>query len=269
MGDFKDRLWRELVREHGADLAKMRRPATSRSRRARPRVLVGTTLGLSGLGAALALALSVASSSPAFAVTPNHDGTVQVVIKRLSGISGANMKLASLGIRARVVQVVAGCKAIASSDTPKAEKAALLHATGVRYDRLPAPASAQVRLDPRTIPPGRILVLPTVVRAGHLIHIARAHWVRGAAPACLPPNIHSMIFRPSPSPSLGRGRGVECMAGPPPPGSSGKSATSGNGALPPAATHALRPAAIRNRAVRCRVIGPSPSGKDGKHRQHR
>ena len=121
MSRFKDRLWRELLREHGADLAKMTRPAARRGRRARPRVLAGTTAGLAGVGIVLALALSAASSSPAFAVTPIRDGTVQVVIKRLSGISGANMKLASLGIRARIVEVLAGCKAIAPSDRWRAE----------------------------------------------------------------------------------------------------------------------------------------------------
>ena len=55
MSKFKDRLWRELVREHGADLAQIRRPAAKHARRARPRVLAGTTLGLAGAGTALAL----------------------------------------------------------------------------------------------------------------------------------------------------------------------------------------------------------------------
>ncbi|MDQ6803515.1 MAG: hypothetical protein M3065_00815 [Actinomycetota bacterium] len=137
MSKFKDRLWRDLVREHGAELAQVKRAAAQRGRRARPRVLAGTTLGLAGVGITLAVVLSAASSSPAFAVTPNRDGTVQVVIQRLSGISGANTKT----------------------------------------------CLAQVRLDPRRIPADRMVVLPTV-RAGHLIHIAPAHLVRGASPAC-------------------------------------------------------------------------------------
>ena len=76
MSKFKDRLWRELVRDHGKDLAQITRPEVKRSRRARPRVLAGTSLGLAGVRAAVVLAVGAASTSPAFAVTPNHDGTV-------------------------------------------------------------------------------------------------------------------------------------------------------------------------------------------------
>ena len=90
MSKFKDRLWRELVRDHGKDLAQITRPEVKRSRRARPRVLAGTSLGLAGVGAAVVLAVGAASTSPAFAVTPNHDGTVQVTIFRRAGIAGAN-----------------------------------------------------------------------------------------------------------------------------------------------------------------------------------
>ena len=41
MSKFKDRLWREIVREHGADLAQIQDGARQ-PRRARPRVLAGT-----------------------------------------------------------------------------------------------------------------------------------------------------------------------------------------------------------------------------------
>jgi hypothetical protein len=221
MSKFKDRLWRELVREHGADLAQVKRPVAQRRRGAGPRVLAGTTLGLAGVGTALALVLTAASSSPAFAVTPNRDGTVQVVVERLSGISGANMKLASLGVRARIVQVVAGCQAI----VPSAARAEGVTVTpsGMRANRVVAAGFAQVRLDPRRIPAGRTLVLPTVW-AGHVIHITRANWVwvRGAAPACLPPLAPPMSLRAV------HGRAVQCVPGLPPSSNSGNTGHSGN-----------------------------------------
>ena len=73
MSKFEDHLWREVVRQHGHDLEPAP-PSPPRVkpplRRARPRVLAGTTLGLAAVGAALALVLGAASSSPAFAVTP-------------------------------------------------------------------------------------------------------------------------------------------------------------------------------------------------------
>ena len=56
-------------------------------------------LGLAGLGTALVLVLSAASTSPAFAVSRNHDGTVTISIKRSSGVAGANARLNQLGIR--------------------------------------------------------------------------------------------------------------------------------------------------------------------------
>jgi len=277
MSKFKDRLWRELVREHGADLAQVKRPAAQHRRRARPRVLAGTTLGLAGAGTALVLVLSAASSSPAFAVTPNRDGTVQVVIERLSGISGANIKLASLGVRARIVQVVAGCKAVVWSEAVRAEGVTVTPA-GTRADRVVGAGFAQVRLDPRRIPVGRTLVLPTV-RAGRAIHIARANWVRGAAPACLPPLAPPMGLRP------GHGRAVQCLAGPAPSGNSGNSGNSGDHVssgksagkrlqVPVPSTVASGnsgnsgnsgppPPVIPNGARQCQVIGPPPSGNSG------
>jgi hypothetical protein len=109
MSKFEDSLWRDLMRDHGSDLAQQAGPPARRTRRTRPRLLAGTTVGLAGAGTALALALGAASSSPAFAVNRNHDGSVTVMIERIDGIPRANRKLALLGIRARAVQVAQGC----------------------------------------------------------------------------------------------------------------------------------------------------------------
>ena len=88
MSKFEDRLWRELVRRHGADLAQMTRPGSKRAQRARPRLLAGTSVALAGVLSAVALVLSAASSPPAFAVNRNPDGTVTVAIHQISASRG-------------------------------------------------------------------------------------------------------------------------------------------------------------------------------------
>src|SRR5215468_457819 len=109
MSKFEDRLWREVVRRHGADLAQMTRPPAKPARRARPRILAGTSVALAVAGAVVALVLSAASSPPAFAVSRNSDGTYTVSLQKLAAIHGANARLAALGIRARLVVVTQGC----------------------------------------------------------------------------------------------------------------------------------------------------------------
>jgi hypothetical protein len=108
MSKFTEHLWRDLVQEHGPTLAYTTRPEPGRSRRPRPRVLAGSTLGLAGVGAALTLVLTATASQPAFAVTRHHDGSVSVKINQRSGIAGANQELAAMGIHERVMAVSDG-----------------------------------------------------------------------------------------------------------------------------------------------------------------
>jgi hypothetical protein len=138
-----------------------------RASRSRPRVLVGTTLGLAGLATALALGFTAASSSPAFAVTRNHDGTVSVRIMRLSGVDPANAKLAAMNVRVKLEQAPVPCQ--------------------VRAPRLPGrfhPWQALVR--PWRVPPGRTLVirLPGLIHAARLEPVPRS--ALGARGACMP-----------------------------------------------------------------------------------
>ena len=200
MSRFTERLWNELVREHGAELAQLKRPATHGGH-SRPRVLAGTTLGLAAAGAAIVLVLGAAGSSPAFAVTKNHDGTVTVEIKRIEGITGANAKLAALGVRARAVAVVAGC-----ARPPFRVPRAMLTAQAIVAAGQPAAnVVVHARIDPRQIPAGRTLVLPTA-RVGSEIRIAKARSVRGVAPACV-----AVARAPFPA-AVGQGRAVQCRA---------------------------------------------------------
>jgi hypothetical protein len=115
---FEDHLWQEIVREHGDDLAQLRRPVTRHGLR-RPGVVAGAGVGLAGGATALALVLSAASAPPAFAVTLNHNGTVTVTVRSASAIAAVNAKLHQLGIRAKVLTAApASCRAVAAESAP-------------------------------------------------------------------------------------------------------------------------------------------------------
>src|SRR5580658_565754 len=105
MSEFEENLWREVMHEHGEDLARAARPMVTPRWGVRPRLLAGTTAGLAAAGASTALLLGATASSPAFAVTRNANGTVTVKLIRLSGISGANRALAAMGVRAKIATV--------------------------------------------------------------------------------------------------------------------------------------------------------------------
>ncbi|HTP18080.1 MAG TPA: hypothetical protein VMJ65_00660 [Solirubrobacteraceae bacterium] len=181
MSKFEDRLWRDLVRKHGADLAQMTRPPaeTSGLARARPRLLAGTSVALAVAGTAVALVLSAASSPPAFAVNRNSDGTVTVTLQKLAAIHGANARLAALGIRARLVVVSTGCTVKA---LPPAAVAAM-KLTQSMAGRA-APQAAIARFDPREIPRGKTQVIPTY-RIANTVHVATGHLIQGKAPVCI------------------------------------------------------------------------------------
>ena len=101
MGRYEDRLWSDLVQEHGRALAVTERPEPRRAGGAgllrRPRVVAGSTLGLAGVGVAVVLTLGAASSPPAYAVTTNSDGSVTVQINEETDLPQANAKLLSMG----------------------------------------------------------------------------------------------------------------------------------------------------------------------------
>ena len=103
MTKYTDNLWRDLVQEHGPALAYANRPKPGRaSFLRRPRVLAGSTLGLAGAGTAVALVLTAAGSTPAFAVTRDANGSVLVTISQRENIIQANAKLTAMGIDEQV-----------------------------------------------------------------------------------------------------------------------------------------------------------------------
>lgn len=102
MTEFEDNLWLEIVREHGHELARVTRPVRQHRRAGRPQLLAGTTVGLASAATAAALLFGASTSPPAFAVTRHRDGTITVNLMQLSGIAGANKRLAAMGVRAHI-----------------------------------------------------------------------------------------------------------------------------------------------------------------------
>ena len=175
MSKFKERLWRDLMREHRSELAQIDRPAAGRARYARPRLLAGTTVGFAVIATAIVLFLSAASTPAAFAVSGNSDGTVSVMLRRIAGIKGANERLQALGIRAKFVQVVSGCRAA----VPPAALAQIK-----TPDQVLSHAGRQTRIDPREIPPGRMLMIVSWIKA-RKVHVAKLGPAGKAAPDCI------------------------------------------------------------------------------------
>jgi hypothetical protein len=108
MSSFEDRLWSELVREHGDALTvaggiARRSPRARRASGPRRSWRVPVVAG--------ALVLTASTTPLAYAVVVNRDGSVTLTIDELIGVSAANARLAELGVRAKVAIVKAGCTA--------------------------------------------------------------------------------------------------------------------------------------------------------------
>jgi hypothetical protein len=114
MTRYTDNLWGDLVAEHGATIAAADRPGPARPAvLRRPRVLAGSTLALAGAGTALALGLTAAGSTPAFAVTKTADGSVLVNINQITSLPhGGNSKLAAMGVGGLEIQMAPGAAAV-------------------------------------------------------------------------------------------------------------------------------------------------------------
>ncbi|HLI53141.1 MAG TPA: hypothetical protein VKU88_02355 [Acidimicrobiales bacterium] len=103
MTKFTERLWSDLVREQGPVLAEAVRPGPGWARiLRRPHVLAGSSLGLAGAGAALAVVLGAVGTPPAYAITRQGDGSVLVTVNRLASLPQANAKLTAMGIHEQV-----------------------------------------------------------------------------------------------------------------------------------------------------------------------
>jgi hypothetical protein len=106
MSTFEDRLWSQLVREHGHQIQP--RTIRVRSNRRRPALITGTALATAVIAAAV-LVVTATSSTPAYAVTTHSDGTVTVTLNDVKAITALNAELARDGIAARAIPLTADC----------------------------------------------------------------------------------------------------------------------------------------------------------------
>jgi hypothetical protein len=112
MTKFEDRLFDELMTEHGAGLPAQR--AANRTRTvARPVWLSGGVLAAAGATAA-GLVMVGGGGAQAFAVTQNSNGTATIAVHDMSAIAGANAKLHALGDNVVIVPVKAGCPSMST-----------------------------------------------------------------------------------------------------------------------------------------------------------
>src|SRR5215831_3547764 len=118
MTKFEDRLFGQLMAEHGHELRAMERPAPARRRVRRPVWLAtGAAVAVAAVTATV-VALGSAPASAAYSVT-QHDGTVSVAVYSASGVVGANAALHRIRARVVVVPVRPGCPSITSLPRPR------------------------------------------------------------------------------------------------------------------------------------------------------
>jgi hypothetical protein len=200
MSKIEERMWADLIREPGADQAlAVRQPPTVRRRAPRAPLAVG---GLILLGAILAAALALTagtSTTPAYAVTVNTNGSVSVTLNEVLGVSGANEALARLGVRARIAQIEAGCAQIGEQAFPPGHEVHELQERMVEtQDVGEGFAGLAWVIHPDAIPQGDTLLItaqlanggrPVTMHDGKLVSVlaSTVGLYRGAAPTCQPP----------------------------------------------------------------------------------
>jgi len=135
-----------------------RRRTRLRARRTRPRVFAAGTIAAAALAAAIVLLLGATSSPPAFAVNRNPDGTVTVKLIKLSGVDGANRKLAAIGVRAKIVTAMAAAEFVKRQQPCQGR---------------PVGTVRTITFDPGSIPRRQVLIL-SADRAAHLGYYSAA-----------------------------------------------------------------------------------------------
>lgn len=195
MSNFEDRLIGELMDEHGPALAVLERPEPRR-RSNRPLWMTGSVLTVA-LAAAAVLTLTTGSSSPAYAVTQNPNGTVTLTLADLTGVDGANAELRGLGLPVRVLRVEDNCHeqyqvepfsfGMASNDLPVASP--------VRSGSTMTTTAGQFQMtfSLNGIPRGETLVVAATSHTFKIgpntvlgIGISKMGLVKGTPPTCAP-----------------------------------------------------------------------------------
>jgi hypothetical protein len=183
---FEDRLFAEIVEQHGALLAQppvhvAAPPRVRPLRRRGPIAALGLAIA-AGI-AALVIGLAHNAGTSAYAVVTNPDGTVTVTIREIEGAAPASDRLAMLEVPVRVAPVTAGCpvtrEQLPSVQLPPSEARKI-------YAPEPGPDGFSARIDPAAVPPGdTVLLTAREVRPGFVL--LRELLIEGAAPSCVAP----------------------------------------------------------------------------------
>lgn len=169
MSTFEDRLWSDLVSEHGSRMRTHFGPIRS-ARRHRPALLTGSALAAAAVIAAAVLAFRAGTGAPpAYAVTTEPDGTVAVTLNEISAISGLNAELAQDGLRAKAVPVTAGCP------------------TRAFQNAMPAgtnPSTYTITIVPADIPAGYTAIVAVAQNAAGQVTLTQGAWPN-PGPSCI------------------------------------------------------------------------------------
>jgi hypothetical protein len=172
MSKFEDRLWSELVLDHGPQLASMTRIEVPHRSRRGP-AAIGAVAVASAIAAVALTATTGTSPSVAYAVSQSSDGSVTVTIREISGVSGANAQLARLQVPVRVARVEAGC----SATTKTVPISPAIVSDLVRYE------GQALSIRPELVPNGDTLVI-SAKPIGLAVGLDYGLF-RGSAPSCV------------------------------------------------------------------------------------
>jgi hypothetical protein len=185
MTKFEDRLFQELMTEHGHRLRAVQQPAPARRRVRRPVWLATGAAGAVAAVTAAVMALGSAPASAAYSVT-RHDGTVSVSVSSASGVAGANAALHRIRARVVVVPVRPGCPSITSLPRPRpAPHPAVWVKSGVNGD---GHRSVSVKIK-GSIPAGDTMILAFTGNPHNGGSVGAGGIITGLVPPCvsLPP----------------------------------------------------------------------------------
>jgi hypothetical protein len=183
MTKFEDRLYGQLMAEHGHELRATERPAQARrpARRTirRPVWLAAGAAGVAGAVTAAAMSLG---GAPAYAVT-QHGGSTSVSVYRASGVAGANAALRKIHARVVVVPVRPGCPAIGSLPRPHpAPHLSVSVGAGVSEN---GHRAVSVKISKGGIPKGDTMIL--AFSGGRGDSLGAGGIITGPAPRCVSP----------------------------------------------------------------------------------
>jgi len=204
MSSFENRLWSELARARGGELAQAATHSRPSGRRPRPRLAITAMAALLAAAVAVTLSATLSAPNPAYAVRVNDDGTVTLRLNALAAAGAANQRLAGLGIRARVVLRESGCAvqgdttSLFPRGSTRAEERLRIDAIlGAENRALQAlmrsgtrtrSGGLEVRIQPDAIPRGDTVILDVrTIKANdsHAIGMS-VQLLKGPAPNCRP-----------------------------------------------------------------------------------